>query len=278
MSVAAQLILERRIASALVDDTSASTDIAALILEMEEAVTAADRAAEAQRANALDLTASPDADKAREAMLAAEFRAQRMRNALPRLRQRLTQVEKQEYTARWVSDYEQVRKGRDELAAEFNQQYPSLVAKLVDLLRRVEDCDREVSRINGSAPSGDYRRLLGVELIARGIEGFTVSTGPAIAPAMRLPSLPNSAVMAWPGPKRSWQSRYIHQMAVASHPGASWHEQAEERARALGEGSQRALAHAAEMTRQREERENEVVRRRALEASQAARRPAGWPG
>ena len=52
---------------------------------------------------------------------------------------------------------------RDVLAGEYAEFYPKFVSQLVDLLSRVEAIDQECARIDGSAPSGEYRRLRGVE-------------------------------------------------------------------------------------------------------------------
>jgi hypothetical protein len=47
------------------------------------------------------------------------------------------------------------------------EMYPAAVAQLIDLFQRAAECDRECSKINGSAPYGEHRRLLKVELAAR---------------------------------------------------------------------------------------------------------------
>ena len=151
--------LEERIATALSEDI-ASADVEALITETEAAITAADAAAEEERVKALDPIASPDPAKARAAMEDAAFTRDRLRTVLPRLQARLKQVEAAEYLARWEPDYEQVKAVRDALAAEMREVYPAAVAQLADLFQRMAECDRECSRINGSAPYGEHRRLL----------------------------------------------------------------------------------------------------------------------
>ena len=90
MSVA----LEKKIASALTADVK-SADIAALIAETEVAIT---QAAEAERAKALDPIVSPDAAKAHAAMTDAAFMRERLRTALPRLRERYQEVAAQKNT------------------------------------------------------------------------------------------------------------------------------------------------------------------------------------
>lgn len=51
--------------------------------------------------------------------------------------------------------------GPKQLAAEMRKVYPAAAAQLVDLFQRMAECDRECSRIPGSAPYGDGRRLRG---------------------------------------------------------------------------------------------------------------------
>jgi hypothetical protein len=53
------------------------------------------------------------------------------------------------------------------LAREFAEVYPNFVDQLIDLFDRIKVVDKEVGRVNGSAPYGEHRRLLGVELTAR---------------------------------------------------------------------------------------------------------------
>ncbi len=60
--------------------------------------------------------------------------------------------------------------------------------------------DEECSRLNGTAPDGEFRRLRGVELAARGLESFSVSN-PALTEAVKLPDWKNSDRLAWPPPK-----------------------------------------------------------------------------
>ncbi len=110
------------------------------------------------------------------AMQAAEFSRERLRTVLPRLRNRLRQVQAAEYTAQWRRDFERVEVKRDTLASEFAELYPKLVAQLIDLFRRVEAVDSECSRVNGSAPANQNRYLFGVELSARNLEKLTITS------------------------------------------------------------------------------------------------------
>jgi hypothetical protein len=178
-------VLEKRIAAALSNDTT-SADLASLIAETEAAISEAEATAHAARAKGLDLLASPDASKARTRMEDAAFTRDRLRTVLPRLREKLRVVEAAEYAARWEPEYKQVEAQRNEFAKDFASTYPKVVSQLIDLLRRTETCDREVGRINGSVPDGDGRRLLGVELTARGLDHFNVAN-PSIPGRLQLP-------------------------------------------------------------------------------------------
>ena len=52
--------------------------------------------------------------------------------------------------------------------------------RLVDLFARIAEFDKEVDRLNGSAPAGESRRLRGVELTARDLNDIT-NLNPPIA-------------------------------------------------------------------------------------------------
>jgi hypothetical protein len=195
--------LEERIAAAL-SANIASSDLAALIAETEEAIALADSTAESERAKALDPIASPDPIKARAAMENAAFTRDRLRTVLPRLHVRLKQVEAAEYVAKWEPDFKRVEAQRDALAAEMREVYPAAVAQLGDLFERMVQCDRECSRINGSAPPGDHRRLLRVELAARGVGGL-LQPDVWITETLRLPAFPRESgpIYAWPPPEET---------------------------------------------------------------------------
>ena len=98
----------------------------------------------------------------------------RLQAALPHLHARHEQLQAKEYEARWYGELEEVEVKRDALVEELRV-YPTMVAKLVDILSRIPAIDKDVDRINGSAPPGVSNRLLGVEQQARGVKGFGVS-------------------------------------------------------------------------------------------------------
>jgi hypothetical protein len=192
--------LERRIADALKADDVKSDDLAALIEEVETAIVAADATATKAREQALDPIVSPDSTRARAAMKAAAFTRDRLRTVLPRLQQRFSEVQAHEAYAHWVVDYEQVKAKHDALVQELRETYPAVVEKLVDLLLRIETCDREVRLVNSAKPpeaNGDGRWLLETELTARGIQRFGLHDL-QIMRDLRLPKFEPGDQFAWP--------------------------------------------------------------------------------
>jgi hypothetical protein len=177
--------LEKRISAALGSDSLGSAHITDLIAEVERAAAAADQTATQERERALDLVASPDVAKAHEAVAVAELTSDRLRAVLPRLQQRLVEANDREYDEGWTAEYERVAVLRDEAAKEFAR-YSEMVGELVKIFRRAEEVEQEVGRVNRSAPSGELRRLRGVELTARGLEAFS-SANPAISKLAQFP-------------------------------------------------------------------------------------------
>jgi hypothetical protein len=266
--------LEERLATALSEDI-ASADVEALIAETEAAITAADVAAEAEHVKALDPIASPDPAKARVAMEDAAFTRERVRTVLPRLQTRLKRVVAAEYDANWEPEFKRVEALRDALAAEMREVYPAVVAHLADLFRRMAECDRECSRINGLAPAGEHRRLLQVELTARGVKGL-LQPDVWIAEMLRLPFFwrESGPIYAWPQPTPPLFAASF--VPVPSGPGPNWHEEIEARNKAQREESLRVIDHYKERDRERQERElkegKEAIAREIAERN----RKAGW--
>jgi hypothetical protein len=100
-----------------------------------------------------------------------------------------------EYHQRWFADFERVEARRDAAAAKFAEAYPRLLAELVALFREGDDIDVDCARVNGGAPVNEPRRLLSVELTARGLTDFT--TKPSITATVRLPDW-DSGQIIWP--------------------------------------------------------------------------------
>jgi hypothetical protein len=165
-------------------------------------------------------------------------------------------------------DYEQAKVKRDAAAEELKVIYPEFEAKLVGLLLRIEEVDREVRRVKSEKPfdakeaNGDGRWLLETELVARGLDHFRIHDL-QIMRDLKLPQFEAGAQLAWP-PHRpiDWSSV----APVARHPGADWAVEREERARAVREEHEGVIAHYDAMARQREERESAEAKKRGREA------------
>jgi hypothetical protein len=195
--------LEQKLAAAL-SAAPASADLQQLIGEAEVAIATADESAATAREHALDLATDPA--KAREAVVSAEMRRDRLRHALPKLQQRLQEALADEYAQAWDAKYRLAEAERDRAAERFRR-YPALAAELVELLNTAAAVDRQVSAVNGSAPDGEHRRLKGVELTARDLANFSISQ-PSLAQALRLPDWDASEQTLWPRRERLDPSLY----------------------------------------------------------------------
>ena len=217
-----QPTVEKRIAAALADNDIVSIELAALITETETAIVQAETTAKTEHARALDPALSPDLSKARAAKEDAEFAAAQLHTLLPRLQRRLQEVEAAEYAKQWDANYKKVEAQRDAAAKKFAK-YPELVAELVDIFRDAEEADRDVSRINGSAPPGEHRRLRGVELTARSLECFS-RDNPQITDSAQFPEWENSGRMAWPPPQVPLAVQFAMSMVPQYNPrySADW--------------------------------------------------------
>jgi hypothetical protein len=251
--------LETRIASALTNDGVASRELAALLTELEAAVSDADEAAEAAREKALDPIALPDASKAEQSAWAAKLNLDRLRSFLSRVRQRLDEVEAAEYAAQWQADYEAVETKRDAVAKEMAEVYLSFTTQLCDLFQRAEAVDKECLRVNGEAPRGEHRRLRGVELTARNLDDFSASH-PSIMEAVKLPEWKHTGRMAWPPPKVPLAVVFAASMTPPPDPrfSADW---------AAAREQDMARRAATETRWAKEEEDRHAKSRRAYEAS-----------
>jgi hypothetical protein len=251
--------LETRIASALTNEDIASRELAVLLTELEAAVSVADAVAEAAREKALDPIASPDAGQAEQSAWSAKVNRDRLSSLLSRVRQRLDELEAAEYAAQWLADYEAVEAKRNAIAKEMAGLYPSFATKLCDLFQRVEAVDQECRRVSGEAPTGEHRRLSGVELTARNLDSFSGSH-PSIMKVLQLPDWTSSDRLAWPPPKTPLSVVMANSMMPPPDPrfSANW---------AAAREVDTAKRRAAEGRREAEEKARRVESRRVYEAS-----------
>ena len=116
-----------------------------------------------------------------------------------------------------------------------------------------------MSKINGSAPSGEHRRLRQVELVARGLKNFS-RTYPPITKAVQLVDWTCSDQLIWPPPQPSLAVVCAQSMTWTRSPlyTADW-------AAALKEDNVRRAANEARW--EEEERARQEESRRTYEAS-----------
>jgi hypothetical protein len=209
-----QPTLEHRISSAIGNGSASSGDLVELIETAQRAAEAAATDATTARDKAtLDL--GTDVGAASAAIAAAELRCARLQAALPRLRNKLTEVLEAEHRARWRADFERVEKRRDESADKFAKQCPELLAALVELMREAATVDADCQRVNSLAGSGEPH-LRGVELTARRLDSF--NTQPSISASIRLPDYEHSASMMWPPPQQHFAAAFAAATPVMRDP------------------------------------------------------------
>jgi hypothetical protein len=263
--------LEKRIAAVLANGNAGSVDLMELIAAVEAAASDADQAAKVERDKAVDLVVSPDAQAAHNAVIVAELRRDRLQAVLPRLRERLSQAKANEYTDRWLADFNKVARERDALAKEFQEVYPAAINKLLDLLQRIARNDAECTRVNADAPGSESRRLRSAELVARGLQHFTRDT-PSLTERTALPDPDNSAALLWPPPQLPLGVAVAMSMGNAASGGFGdprrysdrWWEVAQEDEQRRQIESERLTKYYEQTTREQETRINaeEAARRR----------------
>jgi hypothetical protein len=133
--------------------------------------------------------------------------------------------------AQWRADYEGLKVGRDALAAELREVYPPCATRIADLFARIAANDEALSRLHQRRPAGVALRLLGAELVARGLEGFT-RFALSIAGELKLPDWDQPAKLAWPPPLTPLAVLAVQGMAAAvDHPGGNWWQRRDGRQR-----------------------------------------------
>jgi hypothetical protein len=193
----APTLLEQTIADALGNPNAALEDLVALIAECETGIERATAAAAEEKVKAMDPAMSPDPRAALDASQLAEFAAARLRTLLPRLHEALRQAQAREVYERWISSYQKLKPQLDEAAEEFAEEYPALVAKLVELFKKAAALDVQLSACNSIRPAGEPRHLRSVELTARDLADFSYAA-PSILKLAVLPDFEHSDQNLWP--------------------------------------------------------------------------------
>jgi hypothetical protein len=182
--------LDARIAAAFNEGVKSDT-VAGLIREAQTAATDASSVAEEARTRALDPAMSAaDVVIARREMEDAIFQRDRMQEAVRRLGERLQEVEDEEEWIRRKTKYDEVAAERDKLAIEFEEVYETAARRIADIVARVDANDRFVQFINAASLPKGMKPMLGAELVARGLESFSIPHRfvPRITEVLRLPS------------------------------------------------------------------------------------------
>jgi hypothetical protein len=149
--------LQSRIVTVLNNPNASASELSELVAETELAIVTADEVIAGERASAADLTSTPSAEAAQQAISraeAAQLNRDRLQSALPKLRDRYTAALATERRDRWASDYKKVEAASSKLLEEYNgvhQAYLSAKAERDDLIRRMQDVDLDVERVNDTA-------------------------------------------------------------------------------------------------------------------------------
>jgi hypothetical protein len=214
--------LEGRIVTALTDTISAD-DLYVLVEQTELAIVTASNDAEITKATALDPLQSPDAAKAREVMELAAFNRDRLKNLLPRLRERLTEVGNHEDYLRWRKRFDPLKPKVETAAARLKAVYQKFTDELVPLLAEIEKIDAEVAAVSSAKPwhaseaNNDGCYLRSVELTARGLDCFSTFSHPI--KKMELPDLEHQNKLLWPPPPINYG---VDVVPVRPHPSGEW--------------------------------------------------------
>jgi hypothetical protein len=262
--------LEQRIAVALGNENTSSAELATLINEVEAAAIAADDAATNLRSKALDLVAMPDPADAHQCIVNAEMTRDRLNNIMPRLRDKLSAALYAERCERWYADCERVQARVEEAVAAFRA-YPEHAQAIADMFALAENIDKEISRINGSAPEGVHTRLKPVELQARGLDRFD-RYHPSLIATVELGCWEDSSRNLWPlRHSNSLAVAVAASMIIPYHPGGSWADpdvQAQRREE-IDKQQREMAAYHEQAARDQEERLNREERERFATAQES---------
>jgi hypothetical protein len=139
--------LDEKVAALLrSDDQHPSSVLADLIVEVTQAIDAADQTGREARAAASNPKKLID-HGARGRAEDAEFQAHRLRNGLEAIQQLHHEAMARERLREWHLEVDEIEKRRNEVAAEFRERYVLLTNWLPDVLRRMAEVDREVERV-----------------------------------------------------------------------------------------------------------------------------------
>lgn len=244
--------LETELSAALVSETVTAVELSALIIKVQEAITAADAEAKRSQEAVYDLAADPKA--AHAAMEEAVICSGRLNTALTRLHRKRSSAENAERVAAWQNDFGSMTERRDALAAELVDAFSDL-SRVAEIFSRATLFEGELSQFHQSRPSGVPGLLRGPELEARDLNSFNRDT-PSLLPLIKLFAL--SGKQIWPPVVKRDLSAFIP-VIEAQYGGADWWRDEIKQARQeqVKAESDRVTNFYAEQQRLREEREQQ---------------------
>jgi hypothetical protein len=255
--------LEQRIAAALTPTDIASTDLAALIAEVEGAAQAADENATRAREEALDPAVVVDTAKVGAAVATAELTRDRLRAALPRLETRYRETVEAEALAAWRAEADELEPRGVALLDGFAEFYPEMAKRIANHLDDMRAFDKQVDDLNRRRPNG--------------VPALSRST-PALAKDLRIPSPYKTSELWWPPPAPNLALQYLATMPpdpFLVHEAAKG-TYIEARNRRILEDNRRQIAEAEQRQREFEERQRKELES-AKERDRQAYRERGWP-
>ena len=213
--------LEECIISALDGNNVGSQYLMELIAEVEAAVATATQNVEAERTKAIDIAQSPNAEAAHRAVAEAILARERLRASLKKMRAKLSEAVAAEAQERWLVEFNRVQQKCEEAAAAFRR-YRELSQEIVHLFAITAEVDREIDRVNASAPDGMGQRLRHVENEARNLD-FSRDC-PSLAKTVELRDWDNSGRMIWPPRHFGSLAAAFAQSMITPAVGARWSE------------------------------------------------------
>ena len=245
--------LDQRISQALGNGKVAVDDLQQLLPPIEDGIWQSDQIAEQERARSLDPSVSPsDAEQAAQRAGVAMLKCQRYTTALVRLRTRLAEALQADYADKWHADADKVDRLTNDVAEKLARSYRECTELMLAALYAAEDANKEVDRINGSAPDNEHRRLSRVDLDwAKNL----------VLPNFHHPAPDHNL---WPPPRPSFGASYAATMVPAYDPrySADWAKAQAARAEAIREQQRRQGEFYDRMTREQEARQNAEERER----------------
>jgi hypothetical protein len=214
----------------------------------------AQEAARSAKEAALDPTQTPDPVEARAKSEDAALMAGRLMTLLVRLQRRYAEVAEAERLKEWREQFADLKRERDDLALDFDEDYPALINQLVDLCTRMVTLDGKLSRLHQARPSGVPLHLDSPELMARGLDAFS-RAAPSVLTQLKLYDRHGKQV--WPPVVPRDMSMFEPRRYADPRASADWWKFKEADAAHAKAESQRVADYYEKQNKEREAREKE---------------------